>query len=190
MDVESAPPTTTTPQKVCTGCGKDVSGVKRFKDLDGNYYCEPCWNEHRARETEKARVAKAAARATETMPSSSSPSQPPSAFDATDSEQSDPDVQTIEEAPADPLLAALAVSAADNVRKEAQADLDSGKPIPPPRRKKGPGAWFMWTIIIVGVILLAACAILLILVIKGPEKPAPKPVPASMINPSIIIRTA
>jgi hypothetical protein len=28
--------------KICLLCGKDVSGIKRIKDPQGNYYCEPC----------------------------------------------------------------------------------------------------------------------------------------------------
>ena len=31
------------PLKQCAVCGTDVSGRKRTKDPEGNYYCEPCW---------------------------------------------------------------------------------------------------------------------------------------------------
>lgn len=29
--------------KICHGCGNDVSQVKRTKDTQGRYYCNPCW---------------------------------------------------------------------------------------------------------------------------------------------------
>ena len=33
----------TTVQKICCVCGNDVSHVKRTKDVQGNYYCAPCY---------------------------------------------------------------------------------------------------------------------------------------------------
>jgi len=29
-------------KKICTKCGKDVSGAPRMKDHDGKYWCVPC----------------------------------------------------------------------------------------------------------------------------------------------------
>lgn len=179
------------PQKICVGCNKDVAGVKRFKDLAGNYYCEPCWNEHVAQERRAKRAALGTVKKTVATPSETpgSPAadehqtiratinesadlseplelaDPPEAAAQESAAEQQPEGD--EEPAADPMLAALAGAGAQQQEAAAGA---SDKPIPPPRRNKGPGKWLLYTLVISGVTLLMACGIMVLLLWRGPEK--------------------
>jgi hypothetical protein len=39
-------------QKICSVCGEDVANQKRTKDSAGNYYCQPCYDDARARQNQ------------------------------------------------------------------------------------------------------------------------------------------
>jgi hypothetical protein len=164
-------------QKICTGCGMDVASVKRFKDLEGNYYCEPCWNVHTAKLEEDKRAKRAAAKARQASHAESSTT--------TAETDADPEAHEHEDIPTDPLLAALAGAAATQ-RPEIEKNPDgTDKPIPAPRRHKGPGKWVLWVMILVGITLLFACAMVVVMIFKGPDKPPAKPtsnLPVTVLN--------
>ena len=53
-------------QKVCCACNIDVANKKRVKDTQGNYYCQPCYENKRADKQVGVAVGTSSARAPET----------------------------------------------------------------------------------------------------------------------------